>query len=421
MKKRTNYLLIALVTLLVACGEEEFVGQPPIESTPPGVVTNISVENINGGAIINYTLPDDKDVLYVEATYAVNDQLTRVAKSSKFIQQLLVEGFGEETNASVQIRTVDYSGNKSEPVTVSVAPLTPPYKLVYETLNVKNDFSGVLLDWENKYKIDMGITVLAKNDLGNFVPFKTIYEDFTDYKENVRGLEAITQTLGFFVKDKYGNVSDTLFGDFKPLFEVELDKSLWKALKLDTDILEHVNARRVEKGFDGITNQNYANAYVSKFNNVREYLPHHQTIDFGVNSRVSRFIIYSVKNWGYERTGIKLMEIYGTNDETLITRESNGNYVWPNGDDPNVTNNWREEGLDGWELIGEFEIAKPSGLPGTEATTEDKTYANEGIEFNFPPGSNPYRYYRIRTVEVWDSSSEHSGWAEITFFGDPED
>ncbi len=371
MKKRINYLLVALAVILVACGEEEFVGQPPLEGTPPGVVTNISVENINGSAIINYTLPSDEDVLYVEATYAVNDQLTRVAKSSKFVKNVRVEGFGDVIETTVELRVVDYSGNKSEPVMVSVAPLTPPYKLVYETLSVSNDFSGVLMEWENEYKIDMGITVLTENDLGVYVPFKTVYEDFADYKENVRGLDTITQTLGFFVKDKYGNISDTLYGDFKPLFEVELDKSKWTALKLETDIPEHAKARSVEKGFDGITEQNYAKAYVSKFNNVQEYLPHHQTLDFGVNSRVSRFVIHAVKNWGYQRTGIKLMEIYGTNDEALITRETGGNYVWPDGDDPNVTGNWREEGLDGWERIGEFEITKPSGLPGTETTDED--------------------------------------------------
>ncbi|MFV0565764.1 MAG: DUF4959 domain-containing protein [Flavobacteriaceae bacterium] len=422
MKRILNYILLLPALLIVSCGEEEFVGQPGTDGVAPGVVSNVSVENINGGAILQYTLPSDKDIMYVEATYAVNSGLTRIAKSSKFIQNLLVDGFADVTEANVELRAVDYSGNKSEPINVTINPLTPPYKLVRESLEVTSDFSGVLLEWVNEYAAKIGITVLTENALGEFVPFKTVYEDFSDYKENVRGMDTITQTLGFFVKDNYGNISDTLYGDYKPLYEIELDKSLWTALRLDTDIPQFANARRVEKGWDGNTDQNWSSAYVSTFNSgSKEYLPHHQTIDFGVNSRVSRFIMHGVKNWGYERTGIKTFEIYGTNNETLIQRESNGAYVWPDGDDPNVTDNWREEGLDGWDLISEFEIIKPSGLPGTDIADGDNDYTNAGVEYNFPPGTDSYRYYRIRTTEVWDSSSKHSGWAELTFFGDPED
>ncbi|MBJ6369605.1 DUF4959 domain-containing protein [Snuella sedimenti] len=419
MRNLLNYYIV-LVLILVSCGEEEFVGQPPLDSNPPGQISNVSVENIPGGAIIKYTLPKEKDILYIEATYAVNSELIRVAKSSKFNQYIVVDGFGDTQEYEVELRSVDYGGNKSKPLKETIKPLEPPYLKVFNSLEIESDFSGVLLSWENVDKVDMGITVLKEDALGNFVPFKTVYEDYTDYSENVRGLDSITQTLGFFVKDKYKNVSDTIFGTFKPLYEQELDKALWTALRLDTDIPQHANARRVEKGFDGILHQNYARGYVSTFRSELHYLPHHQTIDFGVKAKISRFIIYSVEYWGYKRTGIKKLELYGTNDEALIDRERNGAYVWPNGDDPNDTGNWREEGLDGWNYIDEFEIIKPSGLPGIEVTQEDDDYAQDGIEFNFPPGIPAYRYYRFRSVELWDSGSKHSGWSEITFFGQPQ-
>ena len=45
---------------LYSCGNEETVGQQPIDNVPPGIVTNVSVKSIAGGAVFRYTHTADR-------------------------------------------------------------------------------------------------------------------------------------------------------------------------------------------------------------------------------------------------------------------------------------------------------------------------------------------------------------------------
>ena len=49
--KYFSIVMVCVVGLLSAC-EEESIGMQPLDSTPPGIVTDIKVENIPGGAIL---------------------------------------------------------------------------------------------------------------------------------------------------------------------------------------------------------------------------------------------------------------------------------------------------------------------------------------------------------------------------------
>ncbi|WP_299551488.1 DUF5000 domain-containing lipoprotein [Seonamhaeicola sp.] len=416
-------LLISIV--VIGCGEEEPIGQTPTESYPPEPISNVTSKSIPGGANISYTPPTNTDFSHVEAVYKVNDQLSRVAKSSKFTQSITVDGFPNTNPQKVTLYAVDYNGNKSTPVETEIMPLTPPYINVFESLRVRADFAGIFLEWENELNKFMGFTVLKYDEFGDFIPYEVIYDDFTTFNANSRGLEPIETELGVFVRDEYGNVSDTLVGLYTPLFEIELDKSDWKVANLDTDVPFSTRNSGVsyEKGFDGITFQRFNTGYVSQQNassSYKLYLPHHLTYDLGETNLLSRFIYTPIDNWSYKQGGIKVLEVWGTNDQSLIDREFNGAYVWPDGDDPNVTNNWREEGMDGWTLLGTFETTKPSGLPGTQVAAGDNEFGELGFEFNFPPNTPPVRWVRWRSKEVWDNTL-YSAWAEMTLFGAPTD
>ncbi|WP_274971435.1 DUF4959 domain-containing protein, partial [Zunongwangia profunda] len=63
MKKRLIQILI-FGLILVSC-EEEPIGQQPLDSVPPGEVTNIESYSTPGGAVIKFTPPKDEDLLYV--------------------------------------------------------------------------------------------------------------------------------------------------------------------------------------------------------------------------------------------------------------------------------------------------------------------------------------------------------------------
>ncbi|MFR7823563.1 MAG: DUF4998 domain-containing protein [Odoribacter splanchnicus] len=72
----------------------------------------------------------------------------------------------------------------------------------------------------------------------------------------------------------------------------------------------------------------------------------------------------------------------------------------------------------GWTVIGEYEIIKPSGI-GSEITEEDKNIAKNGHEFKIN-GTNIYRYLRIQVTETW-SGAHYIHFMELEPFGFPQE
>ena len=60
-------LLLGIVAK--ACKDEMFTGQTPVDGVAPLQIKNPEVINVEGGALITYDLPDEEDLLYVEAKY----------------------------------------------------------------------------------------------------------------------------------------------------------------------------------------------------------------------------------------------------------------------------------------------------------------------------------------------------------------
>jgi hypothetical protein len=421
------YATLIISVIIVACDDEEFVGQTPSDKIAPENITDVSSLSIPGGAIINYKIPSDPDFSHVEAVYYVNQNTQRKSVSTKFIQKLTIDGFANTNTYEIKLYSVDKSGNKSNGVTTEITPLKPPYISIFESLLIRNDFSGVFIGWENPTNENsIGITVLKDDQFGDFVPYDVVYDDSSNETyENIRGLDTINVKLGFFVSDKWGNISDTLVGDFKPLYEIQLDRDNWTALQLDTNIEPNSTSLKADKTIDGNIKQARWNAFSTTQNTDKNYIPHHITYDLGNKNLYSRFIYYPTWYDAFKLGGIKVFELYGTNDQSLIDRELPGTYVWPDNDDPNITGNWREEGMDGWDLIGSFEVPKASGLPGTQYTQNcnecDREIAERGVEFNIPQGTSPYRYVRFRTIELWESALKYSSFSEIEFYGSPID
>lgn len=416
-----NITFLTLFVFIVACGDEEFIGQPGSDNVSPAVISNVQSIGTPGGATVTYKIPSDEDFSHVEAVYYVGNGLERKSVSTKYIQKLSVDGFGDTLPKEIELYAVDKSGNRSEKVVTQITPLKPPYITMRESLNVLSDFSGVLLKWENETDAkNLGITILRYDEFGDFIPYETAYDDASNLNfQNIRGMDTLQVELGFYVKDQWGHISDTLMGTFKPLYEIQLDRTKWSALRLDTDMRQLSNSQRFEKAFDGDRTKARSVAFSTTSDSELTYSPLHWTMDMGEENLYSRFIIYATIWNGYARGGMRYFEIYGTNDQNLIDRETNGAYVWPNGDDPDVTGNWREEGMDGWNLIGEFEFIKPSGLEGTVRADGDKEFSEAGLDFAMPGGTPSYRYLRFRQIKNWDTESKFASYAEIEFFGAP--
>ena len=72
---------------------------------------------------------------------------------------------------------------------------------------------------------------------------------------------------------------------------------------------------------------------------------------------------------------------------------------------------------DSWTKLLHIENEKPSGLPGSELTEDDRLAAKEGDNANFPLDAPRVRYIRIKCIDNWTGNSNMT-FTEVTFWGD---
>ena len=147
MKKQLNkavLFLLFIFTTIISCSESE-----NIDTTPPGILSNISVTPTNGGGIISYSLPSDDDILYVKAVYT-NSQGEEVFRvSSKHNTSIEVNGLSQSTPVNVKLLVVDLNENISEIVAIEFTPLESFIFFVQESIQIAPDLGGVKITWEN--------------------------------------------------------------------------------------------------------------------------------------------------------------------------------------------------------------------------------------------------------------------------------
>src|SRR3546814_17589064 len=102
----------------------------------------------------------DANLSHVKATYEIRPGVFREAKASSYLDTLHLVGFADTLTHKVNISSVGRNENESDPITLTVSPLTPPVKSVFETLYTDATFGGVFVKFKNDTKADMGIPLL---------------------------------------------------------------------------------------------------------------------------------------------------------------------------------------------------------------------------------------------------------------------
>ena len=389
-------LLLSLACGLFGCNEQDPRQILSNDRQAPGTVTDVHVKNLNGAAEISYKIPEDLDLLYVEADYELRPGYPLEVQASYYNDRLLVNGFGDTNPHTVMLTSVDRSGNRSSPIEVTVNPLISPVQQAYKSLSYREDFGGVNVTFSNETESDLVVTVLVKDSTGDWVDYDKDYTSLADGNFSVRGLPAIPTTFGVFVQDRWDNFSDTMVQKLIPFFEMELDKSKFspvEGLPNDAD-----NSWDTNKVWDDDPNRvGGSNGFSSK----NSGLPASFTIDLGVPSQISRFRIWQVHDGReYSSGNIQLFQLWGTND------------LNPDG-------SW-----DNWILLKDAEVVKPSGLPAGELSNEDKETAAAGDEFTLPVNTPAVRYVRFKVLSTFASppgSVTATFWMlEATFWGRTE-
>lgn len=395
--KNVNISLLALFCAfsLLSCSEDSTrVPFGTDDKTPPEPVSNIAVKNTHGGAVLRYDRPQDEDLQYVKAVYIDTRGKRCEVLASSYIDSLVIEGLGDTNEYKVDLYTGDKHDNLSKPASATINPMEPPVQIVYETLSYMVDFGGFTVEFFNSFKTDLAIYALYKTDEG-FIDYDALYTARESGVFRVRGLPSESNTFGIYVRDKYDNISDTLFFDATPWFEVELDKKLFNHVALRGDVTwNNYSGGAPQNAWDDVvSNSKYAHSpYPVEF-------PHRFTIDLGVTTILSRFKLWQRPGNDvlYQHGAPKFYRVYG-----CISLPLN-----PTDDDP----------MAGWTLLTECTSIKPSELPLGQNSGEDEEYAGLGEEYSFPTGMDPIRYIRFEFLESW-SGMKCSVVGELSFWGD---
>lgn len=383
--KKIKYLftIIGIMALLSSCTED--IREPLFkDSQPPGPVSNVTVVNAPGGALLTYTLPSDNDVLYVKAEYTLSNNRKVETRSSSYINQLVVEGFNDTSEKTVTLYAVDRSENVSAPVTVKVNPLTPDVHSVRETVTMVPDFGGVLYRWANENNAPLAFLILAPDENGVLREVETVYSGMTAGAFTVRGFEPEEGVFGVVIRDRWDNYSDTIKLNLTPMYEAKLDKRKFQKIVLDNDHDMAAWEGKYEFAYDdnpGTFNHTWAGTG----------WPQQWTLDLGVVARLSRVNVLQRQTFFYSHGNPRLMEIWGMKE----TPDKDGSFTR-------------------WTKLKDCVAIRPSLQGGTAA--EDQEHFANGDEYSFTIDDPAVRYIRFVVKETWGNTG-FIHFAEVTFWG----
>jgi len=412
MRKITYISSLLILLFYYGCKEQGRLDHIDDSAPAPAPVTVKEVNNTPGGAVIRYTIPNDDNLLGVKVVYTRHGEMVE-AKASRYTDSLIVEGFGDTTSQDVELFSVGVNGKLSEAVTATITPLTPPVQIV--KFDLVDSFGGVIVAVSENYsKAELAIVLMADTaNSAKWADLQTFHTKSEAMKFSRRGLEAKPAQFGAYLRDRWGNVSDTIFKTLTPIEEIKLPKDNFKNAALPTDYFAPAEGNfgyRLEQlwlGGEAANNAFYASTHSGP-------MPVWFTIDLGGKMSISR-----IQKWpraGYELysgTAPRVFEVWGS-------------------DNPNPNGSWD----DSWHLLGVFEQFKPSGYgEGREVgpiTNEDNDYWYNRTEFELVPtelAPNPYQtvtHLRFKILSTFgtygtDATMSQIIIAELTFWGQLKD
>lgn len=397
IKKISSYLAGLCILLAVYSCDEERVGQNPVDSAPPPPITNAQAEPIAGGARITYDVPNVTDISYVKCEYMFKGE-KKIVRASIYMNYLYIQGLEAIEPCEYTLYLVDHSENVSTPVTGTFTPLEPPYQAIFKTIEMEPDFGGVVIRWNNETNAMIGVFMLVLNENNEWFEYDLTFSTLSADKRSIRGYPVEEITFGVTLIDQYGNTSDTFRMNAIPLYEKELDKKNFRNVPLLGDNNTINNNRPIENIWDGNISNIWHTVADAGFTP-----PQYFTIDLGIVAKLSRLMVWNRPDgFLFAQHNLRYFEVWGTTE----LKEANSSTYWTSGD-------WRND----WDLIGDFEEIKPSGLPLGQTTADDQAASDAGLEFIFESGAGDIRYLRFVVKETWARTAAiHIG--EITVFGD---
>ncbi|WP_056928790.1 DUF4959 domain-containing protein [Candidatus Symbiothrix dinenymphae] len=444
--RKMAILLLLAVAGFYACSEGERFGISSDDTTPPAPPVFDSVQRLPGGARFFYKIPDDEDLISIEASFT-SETTGKVIKSavSLYAKSLELWGFADTTEHVVQLYAVDRAGNKSSnAVNVPpVKPLEPAFTKVAESLTVKPAFAALMLDWENDLQQNISIYVDLSYSL-NGSP-RSVRQAISSRKRvdrqfikdlDIPATEPVKVQVT--VADAYGNESKAYdMGTLNVMRDSMLNKKLWTLPVPGTEIGVDSLGRAVymsngsmgmgknECIIDGILENDGVNIAINvaefngtwnvekmvdgvptliDVNNRPPYNAFNVLVDLGAYYEISRITTHQKwtyaypweckldnHGWFYEYSNVQIYRVY-----------------WLDGD--------KDTGV--WRLINEVFIEKPTDMSELEMMLQG-IKGDEAFMYPDDPKYTPRtRYFRYEAIERFRRDYASPGLlSEITLFG----
>lgn len=425
-----SLLLISVITLM-SCADGDRIDQKGGMGIPQEP-TIVGVKSVPGGAVIKIAIPDDPNLKGVVATYERNGE-TCESRISRYLDTLVVEGYADESEHEVSIRSFNADDAKSEAQIVKITPLEAPVKTA--KFEAFESFGGIkirITDNPTLAKLALVVQCDQNNvdqDLSyNERKWKDVSTFFTESNSVVvsrRGLEAVPTVFAFHFRDDFGNVSETQLIKLTPKEEVALNKKLCKHYPVaDDNFVNDPGGGGVAALFDGVYNGGGKFFLAAKGNPIPTWL----TIDLGQEASISR--IATKPRWDYmpfQSGNVREWEFWGSDVDPVEDYKNNP----AKKDDADYQS--RHGFSRGWFMIAKGEQYKPSGYApdGTVDgwTSEDRDYYLNSTEYECdnanpltPRAFDKIRYLRIvvvNTFESWQYKQTSGGWfiGEISPYG----
>ena len=395
MKKQLNKAVLFLLFIfaaIISCSDHE-----DLDTSPPGVLSNVSVTPTNGGGIISYTLPSDDDILYVKAVYT-NSQGEEVFRvSSKHNTSVEITGLSQLTPVNVKLFVVDLNENVSETVSIDFTPLKSFIFFVQESIQISPDLGGVKITWENIASKTVFVYVHILEGADEVI--RILSSNNAQESIFIRGLAPSEISISTKVEDFDGNITELEEkGRYTPLFEEKIDKSTW-TLVSGQSINGNAYEGKTVNFWDDVVDTVETDADNSYFIATRDNnggslnFPLDIVIDLNKNVKIQRFIVWQRAYWyqgggvtyHYQEENIKSFNLYASSDAQT------------------------------WNLLGEFDIGDPRNAAGEIPATAFQE-AIDGHEFSLQNTSEAFRYLKFQITSNYGSTQITVG-SEITLFG----
>jgi hypothetical protein len=391
--KRIYFYLIAVAVLCFSCAEKELLPVSASSGKPEKVEIIPLDSMIPGGVVINYKIPPINDIIEIKAVYTLSNGQVRESSTSFYTSFMTIDGYNDTDEHEAEIYTINRAREMSDPVKVKFRPGESTLTKAIKSMQIVGDFGGVNFSWRNPDKAMLIFEFYTENEQSEMVTMDILSSKTDSTDMAFRGYDPVPCKFAVNIRDNFGNSSGMIYpegGTVIPLFEMQLDKHIQRAMTVAGDVnwdnWEGRIAHLIDDDIMTVTHSNNNTIPGASF-----------TLDIGKKAKLSRFKLFQRQHADhvlYAAGNIQICEVYSSDEE---------------GDDP--SGDWSA-----WTLRKVCTVTKISG-EGTQTTSDDIAAGKQGHDFSLPIDMPPVRYLRFKVLKIWDPGATYSHTAELNTYG----